>query len=356
MPSTGQAGHRHQALRQSAFLGVILISVSLLGQTPLAAQAAEAPSSDMPSPAPAGAAWTADQAEQAIRSKLDEAKSSLRQVVHGDFMPMLSVYFVPALISLLLISAGYIAAGFVGRFVSRMVSSKLDVTLGRFLGKFVANAMLVMLFVSILRRFGIETAHFAAVIAAMGFAIGMALQGALSNFAAGVMLLVFRPFRVGDIVRISDCEGTVDEIELFTTRLNTFDNRHLILPNGQVFGSVIHNYTHNPVRRVDVNVGVAYDADIRQTRNTLENAVSVIPGAVSDPPPKVVLTELGDSAVQWQVRIWTRTENFLDVRERVITAVKDGLEAARISIPFPQVDVHLFGEESSRQAFKMMAA
>lgn len=265
---------------RAAAIGWMIVMVSTCAPCPLGAQTD--PTQVANPPVPQATAWTPDQAEQVIRSRWDEAGNSIRQAVQGDLdslTPLFNAYLVPAIISLALITAGYLVAGFTGRFVSTLVSSKLDVTLGRFLGKFVANAILLMLFVSILRRFGIETAHFAAIIAAMGFAIGMALQGALSNFAAGVMLLVFRPFRVGDVVKISDCEGTVDEIELFTTRLNTFDNRHLILPNGQVFGSVIHNYTHNPLRRVDVSVGVAYSADIRQTRSILDAATRVIPGA-----------------------------------------------------------------------------
>ncbi len=335
----------------------VALIVSLCAVGPLSAQepTTEIPSGHVMSGATlptVDGAWTPDNAGQVFESKLAGAKDTVQSLIHGDLStvtPLLSAYLVPAAIALVLILAGYMVAGFAGRCVGTMVSNKVDITLGRFLGKFVSNGIILLLVVSILRRFGIETAHFAAVIAAMGFAIGMALQGSLSHFAAGVMLLVFRPFKVGDVVKVSDCEGTVDEIELFTTRINTFDNRHMILPNGQVFGSVILNYTHNPVRRVDVNVGVAYNADIRQTRGVLESAVSVIPGAVSEPPPRIVLTELGDSAVCWQVRLWTRPENFVDVRERVITAVKEALDASHIAIPFPQMDIHINGQAQEQR-------
>jgi small conductance mechanosensitive channel len=160
---------------------------------------------------------------------------------------------------------------------------------------------------------------------------------------------------VGDTIRVNDCEGEVDEIELFTTRLNTADNRHLILPNGHVFGSVIHNFSRNPIRRVDVHVGVAHSADIRRTRSVLEVAASVIPGGAADPNPQVILNALGESSVQWQVRVWSRSDTFGDVRERLITAVKEALDAAEIPIQGPQFDVRLVGAEMHPQGLRTAA-
>jgi small conductance mechanosensitive channel len=278
---------------------------------------------------------------------VQEAKATFDQVMRGDFSnvgPMLEGYLIPALIALVLIVVGYLAATAVGRIAGTAIANKVDMTLGRFLGKLVTNGILVLVFLGVLGRFGIDVTGFAALLAASGFAIGLALQGALSNFAAGIMLLVFRPFKVNDLVKIGDSKGFVHEIDLFTTRLNTVENRHLILPNNEVFGSVIENFSHNRTRRVDVSVGVAYAADMRQTRKVLQGAVSVVPGAVADPAPRIVLVELGDSSVNWEVRVWTRPENFLDVQEFVTGAVKEALDAANISIPFPQLDLHVIGQ------------
>ena len=155
------------------------------------------------------------------------------------------------------------------------------------------------------------------------------------------MLLVFRPFKIGDYIKVAGIEGVVDEIDLFTTKLDTLDNRKLIVPNGEVFGSVIENCTRNEIRRVDVNVGVAYNADMRVTRQVLADSIAVIPGAVTQPEPDVYLDSLGASSVDWQLRVWCRPENYWDVRQRVTMAAKDALDAAEIGIPFPQLDLHV---------------
>ncbi len=280
-------------------------------------------------------------------------EDTFSDVLNGDFTglsAMLERYLVPALTSLILIAFAYIAATSIGRVVGSTVSSRIDVTLGRFVSKLVSNGILLFAFLGVLGKFGVDVTSFAAVIAASGFAVGMAMQGALANFAAGVMLLIFRPFKVGDVINVGGQSGSVHEIDLFTTRLNTLDNRHLILPNGEVFGSTIENVTHNRIRRVDVAVGVSYSADLRQTRKVLEGAVAVVPGAVTDPAPTIVLCNLGDSAVDWQLRVWTRPENYFAVHEYVTGAAKEALDAANISIPFPQMDVHVLNNMGQAKA------
>ncbi|MBW2263417.1 MAG: mechanosensitive ion channel family protein, partial [Deltaproteobacteria bacterium] len=186
-------------------------------------------------------------------------------------------------------------------------------------------------------------ASFAALIAAAGLAVGLAFQGTLSNFAAGVMLLVFRPFKVGDLVTTAGNLGIVQEIELFTTELSTLDNRKIVVPNGSIFGSVIENLTHNDTRRVDVPVGVEYSADVDETRKVLEAMIPSIPAVLEDPAPQVFLAELGASSVDWQVRVWCKTEDYWDVYQATIRAAKMALDEAKLGIPFPQMDVHLDG-------------
>jgi len=218
---------------------------------------------------------------------------------------------------------------------------KFDETLSLFLARLVRWTILLLVGSTCLSYFGVETTGFAALIGAAGLAIGLAFQGTLSNFAAGAMLLVFRPYKVGDEVNVAGYAGTVREIELFTTAIDTPDNRRIIVPNSSIFGAVIENITHHPVRRLTVGVGTAYAADIDETRRVLERAVRSVPLVVTQPPPAVVLEELGASSVNWAVRAWARRDSFGDAKQAVLRAVKIELDAAGIGIPFPQLDLHL---------------
>jgi small conductance mechanosensitive channel len=216
-----------------------------------------------------------------------------------------------------------------------------DATLTRFFAKFTRYLILLGAVLGCLGVFGIQTASFAAVLAAAGFAVGMAFQGTLGNFAAGIMLLVFRPFKVGDFVEVNDDTGICEHIDLFTCEFRTLDNRKLIIPNGAVFGSTITNYTGYEIRRVDIDVGAEYSADINATRAALERAAANVPGMIKEPAPQVFLSALGGSSIDWQVRVWCKTEDYWDVWQATVQATKAGLDEAGIGIPFPQQDVHL---------------
>ena len=235
-----------------------------------------------------------------------------------------------------------------------LVTKRVDVTLGKFLSKAIRNViMLVVGMVALEMYSNVSIAGFAAILAALGFAIGMALQGTLGNFAAGVMLLIFRPFKVDDYIVVAGTEGVVEEIDLFTTRLNALDNRHLIIPNGEIFGAKVENYTRNELRRVDVNVGADYSADIDRTRAALQKAVDQVALAFpadSAQPPYVYLMELGASSVDWQLRVWSKPADYWAVREELTAAAKNCLDAANIGIPFPQMDVHVGGKLLAKAA------
>jgi small conductance mechanosensitive channel len=233
---------------------------------------------------------------------------------------------------------GGIARSFVGRGLSR---AKVDPTVSNYLATLAKWLIILLLALGSLRLFGIETTSFAALIGAAGLAIGLAFQGTLGNFASGVMLLVFRPYKSGDAVNVSGQLGKVVAIDMFSTILDTFDNRRLIIPNGSIFGSTIENITYHPHRRAEVAVGVAYSADIDQTRKILEQAAQGVPGRLDDPPPEVSLMDLGGSSVNWTVRVWANTADFWAVRQATIRAVKMALDEAGVEIPFPQLDVHL---------------
>ena len=250
-------------------------------------------------------------------------------------------YFAKAFLALAVAWISYIIASAVGRYVGGLVSRKVDLTLGKFLTKAVRNLLMIVVAMGVLSYFNVDVTGLAAVLAAVSFAIGMALQGTLGNFASGVMLLLFRPFKVDDYIVLSDTEGTVEEIDLFTTRINTLDNRHVIVPNGEIFGSKLENYTRNKLRRVDVNVGAAYSADLDRTREALERAVMSVPEGVTSPPPQVYLQQLGASSVDWQLRVWCEPVNYWDVRQNLTAAAKQQLDLANIGIPFPQMDIHV---------------
>jgi small conductance mechanosensitive channel len=253
-------------------------------------------------------------------------------------------YLIPAIWVIILVLAAFFLSGWVGALVRRgCEKARIDLTLARFFGKLARWTILVLAILSILSYFGVQTTSFAAVIGASALAIGLAFQGTLANFAAGMMLLIFRPFKVGDAVEVAGETGKIYEIDLFNTIMDTFDNRRLILPNGSVFGSTIENITFHPTRRVDVNVGVAYSADIDRTRGALMAAVDSLDQVHQEPEPVAYLLELGYSSVNWVVRVWTDTPDFWAVREKLTHAIKRELDAAGLQIPFPQMDVHLDG-------------
>ena len=262
---------------------------------------------------------------------------------------LVTQYATRAVGVLVLLFVGWIVASWVGSIVRRSCDrAKIDLTLGKFFAKMARWSILILVILACLGVFGVNTTSFAAVLAAAGLAVGLALQGSLSNFAAGVMLLIFRPFKVGDVVSVSGETGKVDEIELFTTTLDTPDNRRLILPNSAVFGSTIENISYHSTRRIAVAVGTDYGADLDKTRSVLEEAAKAVPDILSDPAPQVVLSELGASSIDWQVRVWCNSADFWPVTESTTRAVKIALDKAGIGIPFPQMDVHVDGSVASK--------
>jgi small conductance mechanosensitive channel len=242
----------------------------------------------------------------------------------------------------------WMVAGWVRRLVRRAFSkAAVDDTLGIFLSNGARWAILIMALLAALGMFGIQTTSFAAVIGAAGLAIGLAFQGTLSNIASGVMLLVFRPFKVDDVINAAGVTGRVIEIGLFTTSFDTLDNRRIFVPNALIFGGTIENVTYHAKRRVDVSVGTDYGADLDEVRAVLERSIVSVEGILDDPESQIYLAELGASSIDWVVRVWCETDEYWDVREAVTRAVKIELDAAGIGIPFPQMDVHLDGNLGS---------
>jgi small conductance mechanosensitive channel len=290
-----------------------------------------------------------DPAEQAKLKALANFKHLAFEQLQADDWAYVGVYYgVRILFVFVLVTMGWMLSGWASSAVrSALARVKFDETLSIFLAKLSRWTILQLVSITSLGCFAIETTGFAALIGAAGLAIGLASQGTLSNFAAGTMLLVFRPYKVGDDVNVAGYTGTVREIELFTTDIDTPDNRRIIIPNSSIFGAVIENMTHHPMRRISVEVGAAYSAEIDETRRVLERAVRSVPQVAAQPAPAVVLLELGASSVNWSVRGWAKREAFGAAKEAILRAVKMELDAAGIAIPFPQLELHLEPQSAS---------
>lgn len=250
----------------------------------------------------------------------------------------------PVVIAIVLIVSVLLAAGWVRRLTERaLLRAHVEITLARFLANVVRYFILIAGGIAILGTLGVETTSFAAALAAAGFAIGMALSGTLSNVAAGIMLLFFRPFKVGDTVVVNGVTATVYAINLFSTELDSADNRRIIMPNNSVFSNTIENISYHRSRRVEVRVGTAYEADIDQTRAVLTRVVQGVQGGLADPAPGVQLNEMGPSSINWTVQVWASSGDFGAVRDRLTRDIKVALDQASIGIPSPQMGVRLDG-------------
>ncbi|MCC5786060.1 MAG: mechanosensitive ion channel [Phycisphaerales bacterium] len=257
-------------------------------------------------------------------------------------------YLVEAGIVVLKVIAIFIVARIIAKTLKRLVvrglvRAKLDQTIAKFFGNIVAWAVMIVAIMAILESFNVRTTGLAAVIAGASLAIGLAFQGSLGNLASGIMLMVFRPFKVGDVISVNGVTAKVEEVELFSTILDTFDNRRIFIPNGAIFGNTLENISFHKTRRVDVNVGTVYSADLDETREVLMRAASGVHGRLPDKDAVVFLSELGDSSINWSVRVWVDAADFWAVKERLTRDVKVALDNAGIGIPFPQMDVHIDG-------------
>lgn len=265
----------------------------------------------------------------------------MEQYLNETTIAMITSYATRVAGVIILLFVAWMIAGWTRRITMKSLGkANFDPTLTKFFSNFARYTVLILATLACLGIFDVQIIGFAALIGAAGLAVGLAFQGTLSNFAAGVMLLTFRPFKVGDLVNIAGNLGVIDEIELFTTALDTLDNRRIIVPNSAIFGSTIENVTYHDTRRVDVNVGTEYPADIDSVRRVLEKVVEDEPGRLPDKASMVFLAELGESSINWQLRIWCRTEDYWDVWQRVTRTAKYALDEANIGIPFPQMDIH----------------
>ena len=210
-----------------------------------------------------------------------------------------------------------------------------DESLQKFLLNLLSWTLKIVLIIVVLGTVGVETTSFAAILAAAGLAVGLALQGSLGNFAGGVLIMIFRPFKIGDLIEAQGEVGVVKEIEIFTTRLIGRSNKEVILPNGALSNGNIVNYSTEGTRRVDLTFGVSYDSDIKKTKEVLMNVISAHPKVINDPVPTVNVLELADSSINFTVRPWCKTEDYWTVYFDVTEQTKEALDTAGIEIPYP---------------------
>jgi small conductance mechanosensitive channel len=259
------------------------------------------------------------------------------EIIFQTVLGIVSSYGLSVVGAVVILIVGLWLSGRISALVRRALSrnERVDEMVAVFLGSLTRYALVAVTLIAVLNQFGIQTTSLVAVLGAATLAIGLALQGTLSNVAAGVMLLLFRPFKVDDYVEVGGVGGTVKAVTLFLTEMVTVDNIEIIVPNGQVWGAVIKNYSHNATRRCDINVGISYDDDISAARAAVLELVAADDRALNHPEPVVVPLGFGDSSIDLQVRVWVSTSDFWALRFDLMQQIKEKFDERGISIPFP---------------------
>jgi small conductance mechanosensitive channel len=266
--------------------------------------------------------------------------------IADQVMAIVTVYGLKVIGAVAILIGGWIAAGWLSRTAGNGLRriKNMDETLTRFFMSTVRYLVLVITVLAVLSQFGVQMASFIVVLSTAGLAIGLALQGTLSNVAAGVMLLLFRPFKIGDYVQVAGHAGTVNAISLFVTEMATVDNVHIVVPNAQVWGASVMNYSHHETRRVDIVVGIGYEDDLDKGIATIAGVIDADERTLSDPAPLVAVTDLGDNSVNFTVRAWCQGADYWGVKFDLTKNIKEALDAAGLNIPYPQRTVHLVSE------------
>ncbi len=264
------------------------------------------------------------------------AKEYIDKII--DFLPNL-------LAAIVILIIGWWLSKIIVKYVRKILSKKdYGIALEQFLTKIIEYTLKILVFITAINQIGIETTSIIAVIGAAGLAIGLALQGSLANFAGGVIIVILKPFRIGDWIEAQGVSGSVKEISLFYTKINTFGNQLVTVPNGPLANDNITNYTVEGKRKDAITIGISYDADIKQAKDILENLMLEQENIMRDPAPQVVVTELADNSVNLSLRFWALNEHFWDCHWYTIEEAKRRLDAAEIGIPYPQRDIHIISK------------
>ena len=267
--------------------------------------------------------------------------------VSDQLLIFITTYGIQIIGAILILVLGRIAAGIGRKIVKRLLEkAKTEPAIVSFVGSLTYILILVFAVLATLAKFGIQTASFVAIIGAAGLAIGFALQGSLSNFAAGILILVLRPFRVDDYILGAGESGTVKKIQLFTTELATPDNIKVMVPNSKLFGDVIKNVTAYDTRRVDLVIGIGYSSDIQKAYDVMMDIITKDERILPEPAPQIAVSELADSSVNFVVRPWVKKEDYWPVKFELTRKIKEAFDKNNIEIPFPQQTVHVISGTS----------
>ena len=260
----------------------------------------------------------------------------------SQWLPWLTEKGVSIIVGILIFFIGKMIAGRISGWTEkRLLKSKVDKAVAGFASSILYALMFAGIVLMALGQIGVETTSFIAILGAAGLAVGLALQGSLSNFASGVLIILLRPFKTGDFVEVGGQMGTVDRIELFHTYLKTLDNRSVILPNSSVMDDAIINFSAHSTRRLDLTIGISYDADIRQARDLMKGILDNDERVLKDPAYAIFVSELADSSVNFSVRAWVNSSDLLQFKSDLLEKVKYTFDENGVGIPYPQMDVHL---------------
>ena len=267
------------------------------------------------------------------------------QSFFGKFMDKI-IGFLPSIIgAIIVLFVGVWICRLIRKFVRRlMIARSVDITIQNFVNELLRWVLYIILFLTVIQKVGVPVSSFLGALAAAGVAIGLALQGSLSNFAGGIMLLILKPFRIGDSIEAKGHIGTVERIGMFYTTIIKFGNERVIIPNGPLFSDNIINYSQNTTRRHNIIVGIGYGSDLKKAKEILYRLAKECPTALQEPPAVVYVEELADSSVNLSLRIWSNTENYLETRFYLIEQIKLTFDKEGIEIPFPQRDVHIISQ------------
>ena len=263
-----------------------------------------------------------------------------------DIQSLLNDYALPWGINIFMALAIFVIGRWIARLLVGLISrlmnkAGVDPILIGFVTSISNAVLLLFIIIAALDRLGVDTTSFVALIAAAGLAVGLALQGSLQNFASGVLLIIFRPFKVGNYIEAGGTAGVVEEIGIFSTRMKTGDNREIIVPNGAIYGSNITNYSARDTRRIDMVFGIGYDDDLRKARAIIQSMIDADERILKEPAPLIAVGELADSSVNFNVRPWAATSDYWAVRFDLNEKIKLAFDDAGITIPYPQRDVHI---------------
>jgi len=272
-------------------------------------------------------------------------QEELNALSNIDIQQLLETYVLPWGINIAMALAIFVIGKFIAGILVNvakklMIKAKVDIILVNFIASIISTVLLLFIVIAALDRLGVNTTSLIALIGAAGLAIGLALQGSLQNLASGVMLIVFRPFNAGDFIEAAGVAGVVETIGIFTTTMRTGDNREVIVPNGAIFGGTITNFSRRETRRVDMVFGIGYGDDIKAAKDIITRILNEDERVLKDPAPLVVVGELGDSSVNFNVRPWCKTGDYWNVYFDTHEKIKLTFDAEGISIPYPQMDVH----------------